>query len=234
MNHRFSEALRAARLPGKVPVIADFKRISPKVGELFKGRDPVEVAMRLVALGAPAISVVTEPRAFGGSLQLLQDIAAVVPCPILRKDFIYSMDDLKRTQDCGASAVLLIVATIAPKKLPKLHAEALRIGLEPLIEIHTAKEFRQIEALNPALLGINNRDILKLEKDNGTVANSVKLITKVPDNTLLISESSIRSPADARLAMRSGADAVLVGSALWQAQDMGRFYTSLTEALEHE
>ena len=223
----FSVALVAEKARGMLPVIPDIKCISPKEGGLLRGRDPVQVAKNLVSWGAPVLSVVTETEHFGGSTQLLEDISASVAVPVLRKDFIHTATDLCETKAMGASAVLLIAASMDEKTLTDLYAQALIIGLEPLVEVHTAKEMAFAITLNPRLVGINNRNILKLEKDNGNINRTQHLATAKPPNALLISESGIMSIEDAKQAAGAGTDAILVGTVLWQAADMEGMYQAL-------
>jgi len=227
MNGRFSQALREKKRSGVIPVIPDFKRISPKEGELFAGRDPVAMAKLLEGLGAPALSVVTEGDSFGGSMALLESIIRATGLPVLRKDFIKSEDDLKATRDAGADAVLLICATMDARMLTHLYEQALLVGLEPLVEARDAQELALAGTLGAKLVGINNRDILRLEKDGGTVSRTAQLTGNAPEGATLVSESGICSPFDARAAMDAGADAVLVGTAIWHAKGTKGFYLSL-------
>lgn len=231
MNSRFSDALLARKKAGYIPVIPDIKCTSPKIGDLLRGRDPLEAAQRLVGAGAPVMSVVTEPHEFGGSIDLLQRIVLGTKVPILRKDFIRSKTDLAITKESGAEAVLLICSILTYPTLMELHDEALRIGLEPLVEAHTSEELHWAAQIGARLVGINNRNILELEKDDGTVAATALLAEQKPKNVILISESSIQNPAEAQAAIRAGADAVLVGTALWQAENMAEFYQALSQAV---
>jgi len=227
----FSAAIAAQREHGRVAVIPDIKCISPKEGDLLRGRDPVSVAASLVSFGAPVLSVVTERRHFGGSPELLQAIAERTGVPVLRKDFIKDVQGLRDTVALGATAVLLIVASVDEATLKMLYEQALSLGLEPLVEVHTAQEMALAKTLRPLLLGINNRDILNLELDSGSPERTQRLISEKPDGCLLISESGILSAEDARRAARAGADAILVGTALWQAPDMALMYRQLREAV---
>lgn len=220
----FCENLYRVKAEGKIPVIVDFKRISPKEGELFGMREPAEVAKVLEKAGAPAFSVVTQEKEFGGSLALLQEITKTVEVPVLRKDFIQSEEDLRKTLDCGAEAVLLICACMSRNELFHLYEASIRMGLTPLIETHTSEELELAESLGATAVGINNRDILSLEKDDGTVDITEELARKAPKNALLISESGIQSPAEARQAINAGADAVLIGTALWKSPDIEQAY----------
>ncbi len=195
---------------------------------MLRGRDPAEAAKLLAGIGAPALSVVTESKNFGGSLKLLERIAAETKLPLLRKDFISSVDDLKITRDFGAEAVLLICAIQPMPLLIRLYEEALKIGLEPLVEAHTQAELVLAGNIGAKLIGINNRDILKLEIDEGTVATTALLAAAKPPDSILISESSIQTPSQAQAAIRAGADAVLIGTAIWQAENLGAAYQAFS------
>jgi len=175
------------------------------------------------------MSVVTEPKDFGGSLELLRNIVDATCLPILRKDFITTTDDLKISLDHGAAAILLMCATQTEKSLFELNEAALRLGLEPLVETHTLAEMQLARKLGATLVGINNRDITRRERDDGTVTNTRNLAEFArkrdqcdpqPANAVLISESGINTPEEARQAVDAGADAVLIGTALWQAEDI--------------
>ncbi len=226
----FLEALRRKASEGLIPVIPDFKLISPAEGPLFARYDPVDAAKAMVRAGAPVLSVVTEGEHFGGSLALLRRIAEAAGVPVLRKDFIQSPRDIEATAACGASAVLLILASIKPEVLRECYAAALELGLEPLVEAHTAQELRFAASLGCPLLGINNRDILNLERDGGTVSRTAELAALKPSGSFLISESGLQNPSDVLRAIRSGADGVLVGTAIWRAKDPFAFYAALSGA----
>jgi indole-3-glycerol phosphate synthase len=224
---RFSAAIARENALGLVAIIPDIKCISPKEGDLLCGRDPVAVAKTLVRRGAPLLSVVTEREHFGGSAELLAAIARTVDVPILRKDFIVHEDQLAETAALGAAAVLLICATIEEKNLRALYEKTLALKLEPFVEVHTTQEMQLARQLGARLVGINNRNIVTLERDNGGPDRTATLASGAPTGALLVSESGILSPEDARLAASAGVNAVLVGTALWQAPDMEAMYQSL-------
>lgn len=223
----FAEALRRCGQTGRVPVIPDFKMISPSDGPLFAGRDVLADARAMESAGAPALSVVTEPKQFGGSLELLEQIANTVRIPVLRKDFVQSRADLEETVRCGAKAILLICACMTQETLKELYHASLELGLEPLVEAHCMEELRFASSLGAELVGINNRDILTLERDGGTVETTARLAKEKPRGSFLISESGIQSADDVCTALKSGADAVLVGTAIWKAGEPSRFYETL-------
>lgn len=224
---KYLDALRQQQNTKQNLVIPDIKCLSPKEGDLLLGRDPVQAARLLVAAGAPALSVVTEKENFGGSLELLRQVAGAVPVPVLRKDFIQTSDDLLETQKAGAAAILLMCSCLKKERLAFLYQEALALGLDPLVEVHTLEEAAFAQQLGAKLLGINNRDILNLERDNGDVSRTRVLAKAIPAEAFLVSESSLMTPRDVRTAIRSGANAALVGTAIWQAADMAAFYKRL-------
>jgi len=231
MNTKFSDAILKRKMQGFIPVIPDIKQISPKEGDILKGRDPAVMAKILIEAGAPALSVVTENKYFGGSAELLKKVSETAGSniPVLQKDFITSADQLKTAK---ADAVLLICAIQSFPMIKELYKKALKIGLEPLIEVHTKEELFPALGAGAKLIGINNRDIVELEKDDGTVDLTGKLAKYIPENVTIISESSIKTPQDAEEAIRSGADAVLVGTALWQSENIFDFYNSLSSRID--
>jgi len=223
----FSRALWAQYRCGKLPVIPDIKLKSPQEGGLLRGRDPVEIAQTLAAAGAPVLSVVTEPEHFGGSPDLLQRIVQAVSLPVLRKDFINCPEQLRESAEIGAKAVLLIASMLEKAQLCRLVEEALRLGLEPLVETHNEAEIFLANQLDLTMIGINNRSIAELEMDEGNVATTERLAGLTGPGMLVISESSISSPADVERARAAGAHAVLVGTAILKASEPAEMYRSL-------
>ena len=201
--------------------IIDFKPVSPQHGDLFKGRNPLDVARRLEKAGVLGLSVVTEKEHFGGSPELLRSIVKAVSLPVLRKDFIKTEDDLYETLECGAKGVLLICSTT--DNIGALHEKALSIGLKPVVEVHTQGEMKKAVSIGAGIIGINNRDIKVLEKDGGTVRLTLELIKAAPKGAYIISESGISCREDAQTALDAGADAVLIGTAFWQGRLDGEF-----------
>lgn len=228
----FSGALWKQYHLGQIAVIPDLKCRSPREGDLLGGRNPLNIAKTLVAAGAPVLSVVTEPKYFGGSLQLLHQVSRALSVPILRKDFITNVEQLHESVDCGASAVLLIAAMLETRQLSELFETALRLGLEPLVEVHNQAEIRKANELPLTMLGINNRDILQLEVDQGDMSTTEKLAELVRLEALIISESSVASAIDIKRAGAAGAHAVLVGTAILKAADPGQIYREFNAAGE--
>jgi len=232
-------------------VIPDIKCISPKHGDLLRGRDPAEVASNFVECGATVLSVVTEERNFGGSKQLLRSIVERTRVPVLCKDFFTTRAQLEEVAALGAAAVLLIVGDLSDAQLTELHSAAHELGMDALVEVCNEAEMERALALGAPLIGINNRDISTLELDDGGVARTERILgsrskawgtfEKVPQTPqnfekrpIFVSESGISTPADARRAKSAGANAILVGTALWMAEDMEKTYRSLLEAMQND
>lgn len=228
MERKFSIALRSAARQGKIPIIVDVKAYSPKEGDLFRGRTYSELALTFKNAGVPALAVITEKEHFHGSLEALSRVAVVSGLPVLRKDFITEVKELEDTVQAGASAILLICSMHSPKRLKKLFLAAHELGLEVLVETHTAQELETAAALGAKLIGINNKDIGKLELDDGTVFQSLTLIGQAPKEALVVSESGIHTRADVCAVMDAGADALLIGTALLQADDPAEYYKVLS------
>jgi indole-3-glycerol phosphate synthase len=216
-----ADRIRQRQAEGALPVLSELKVRSPKEGDLLRGRAPAELARAMAARPVAGISVVTEATEFGGSVDLLRQIAATVEVPILRKDFLRSTADLEETLDAGASAVLLTVCMLEEPLLAELHEAAHRLGLETLVEVHDRSELERVVALGleATIVGINNRDILVLEVDDGDVSLTESLAALIPSGPLVLSESAIHGPEDARRARAAGADAVLVGTSILLAPD---------------
>ena len=229
---KFLESLRKTAAAGRIPLIPDIKCYSPKDGDLTRGRDMTQVALALKAAGAPVLSVVTEEKEFHGSLALLKKIADATGLPILRKDFIETEADLDKTRAAGADAILLMYACLGRERLHALYHAALSRGLTPLVETHTAEELRWAAELGAPLVGINNRNIRILERDDGDVSLSESLLKTFKNENaaapFLVVESAIRDGADVRRAIRSGADAVLVGTAILKADDPACAFRRMT------
>ena len=218
---RFLNALKNKYSSGCIPLIPDIKCISPKDGDLMRGRDPRAVAKELAGAGAPAISVVTETKDFGGSMELLRDICAAARVPVLRKDFIETEADLDETKEAGAAAILLMISCLGTEKLTALYHAAVSRGLTPFVETHSAEELDYaLHILKAPLIGINNRNILVLERDDGDVSLTQSLLAgTLSGGAFIVAESAMQTPEDVRAAIRAGAKAALVGTGILKAQD---------------
>ena len=201
----FADALEAAERDGRVPLIAEVKPTSPTT-EGESREDPVELAERMVAGGAAALSVLTEPEHFGGSPDALRAIREAVDVPVLRKDFILREEQLDTVE---ADLILLIARFV--DDLEGLLAAARERGFQVLVETHTESEVDEAVAAGADIIGVNNRDLAQLEVDLGTFE---RVAESVPESATLIAESGIEDSNDAARMRAAGADALLVGSAI--------------------
>jgi len=209
----FSEALT---LPG-VAVIAEHKRRSPSAGTIREGATVAEVVLAYERGGAAAISILTEARHFGGSLDDLRDARAASSLPILRKDFIVDPYQLYESAAAGADAILLIVAAIEPRVLAELHAEARALDLDVLVEVHDEEELEcALEILDADVIGINNRDLTDLSVN---VDRTFELLADIPAGKTVVSESGFHSREQLDELERVGVDGVLIGESLMRAVD---------------
>ncbi len=198
------------RAPGS-SVIAEVKRRSPSKGDLADIPDPAALAAEYAAGGAAAISVLTEERRFGGSLDDLRAVRAAVDVPLLRKDFTVTSYQVVEARAAGADLALLIVAALDDEELTRLHQEAGELGLTVLVEVHDEAETARAVDLGAQLIGVNARNLKTLEVDPDVFG---RLAPQVPDDRVLVAESGIASPADAARFADQGARVVLVGEAL--------------------
>ncbi|MFZ0789954.1 MAG: indole-3-glycerol-phosphate synthase [Chromatiaceae bacterium] len=222
-----SESIRKRQREGQFPVVSEIKVRSEKEGELLRDRDPVALALEMTQNPVAGISVVTEETHFGGSMDLLRSVAAAVSVPVLHKDFVATEDQLRQSAASGASAVLLIASMLEPANLARLIEAARGLGLETLVEAHTLEEVNAIAHLPFDLAGINNRDIKILEVDDEDVGRTERLARHFPRGRILISESAISGAEDVKRARQSGADAVLVGTAVLKAEPVGKLLREL-------
>lgn len=209
------DAMAALQAPG-TRIIAEVKRRSPSAGTIATDVDPVAAARRYEAGGAAAISVLTEPAHFGGSLDDLRAVAAEVALPCLRKDFIVDEIQLLEARAAGAGLILLIAAVLDDAELVRLREAAEALGLAALVEAHTAEEVRRAVASGAGIVGVNNRNLNTFEVDLET---SVRLRPLIPDGAVAVAESGIETRADVDHLAARGYNAFLVGSSLMRASD---------------
>ena len=192
-------------------VIAEVKRRSPSKGRLADIPDPAALATQYAEGGAAAISVLTEERRFGGSLDDLRAVRAAVDAPLLRKDFMVDAYQVLEARTAGADLVLLIVAALDDPALRRLHDQARELGMAVLVEVHDEAETERAVELGAELVGINARNLRTLDVDADTFG---RLAPLVPSDRVLVAESGISSPQDVKRYVAEGAHAVLVGEAL--------------------
>ncbi len=202
--------VKALADPG-LALIAEVKKASPSKGVLSTRFDPVALATAYAAGGAAAISVVTEPDFFQGELEWLRTIRTSCPCPLLRKDFIFSPYQVWESRAAGADAILLILAMLNDDDLKTLVAEAKTAGLACLLEVHDEAEAERAARLHPVLVGVNNRD---LQTFDVRIETSEKLVPLLPLGSLWVSESGIFTHEDCVRLAKRGFKAFLVGEAL--------------------
>lgn len=219
----FREALRLAEAPA---VIAEIKRKSPSKGLIREDFDPPKLARAYEAGGAAALSVLTDETYFGGRLEFLGQVRAEVELPVLRKDFVVDGYQIDEARLAGADAVLLIVSTLTRAQLADLHAHAMRLGLDALVEVHDEAEFEVALDTGADLIGVNNRDLRTFEVD---LATTERVAARVPADrdVLFIAESGIHGPADIRRLQDCGAEAFLVGESLMRQADVTRALNEL-------
>ena len=194
--------------------IAEVKRASPSAGVLQTRYDPVGVAAAYEAAGASAISVLTEPARFGGSIGDLAAVRANVSIPVLLKDFVVHERQIYEARAAGADAALLIAGLLSPSQLRDYAALAREVGLEPLVEIHEARELEGALAVAEALIGVNNRDLRTLAMRPGWAEG---LISAIPSDRVRVAESGYSRREEIERLTRQGWDAVLVGESLLRA-----------------
>jgi len=208
---------RAALSGPGVALIAECKERSPSGGLLQSNYDPMELARRYAASGAAAISVLTEPEFFGGSLLHLKEVRAAVDRPVLCKDFVIDPIQVMAASDAGADAVLLIVAILEDEQLKGLREAIAGVGMAAFVEVHDEPELERALSAGAQVIGINNRDLTRMTTDKATTALLRPLI---PKGRTVISESGIHSREDIEELARLDIDAALVGEALLRATDL--------------
>jgi indole-3-glycerol phosphate synthase len=217
---------QALAAPG-LSVIAEIKRRSPSAGDLAPGLDPARQARIYEQAGAAAVSVLTEPDFFGGSLDDLRAVRSAVALPVLRKDFVLHPAQVWQSRAVGADAILLIVAALSDDDLDLLLSEASEAGLDALVEAHTPEEAQRAIAAGAAIVGVNNRDLTTFVTDLATAESISPLL---PGRVVKVAESGVSSADGARRMAAAGYDAILVGEALVTSSDPGRLLGQLAAA----
>jgi indole-3-glycerol phosphate synthase len=221
-NRPFNEALTR---PG-LSLIAEFKRRSPSAGEIRRDASVVEIVGAYERGGAAALSILTEGRHFGGSLDDLREARAASALPILRKDFVVDPYQVYESTVAGADAILLIVAALDDDDLSLLHREAVALDLDVLVEVHDEDELeRALDVVDADVIGINNRDLGDFTVD---VERTYELLSDVPAGKTVVSESGFHSREQLDDLERVGVDAVLIGEGLMRASDVEDACRALT------
>lgn len=209
----FNEALVR---PG-LSVIAEHKRRSPSAGEIRAGSSVTEVVQAYERGGAAALSVLTDPFHFGGSLEDLDEARAATDLPILSKNFHIDPYQLYESAAHGADAILIVVASVSERRLRQLYDEARALDLDALVEVHNEQELEQALAIDADVIGINNRDLATFEID---VETTFELMADIPTGITIVAESGISNLDQIVRLDDAGVDAVLIGQALMSSPDI--------------
>ena len=200
-------SLKEALKSSSSGIIAEFKRRSPSKGWINRKAQAEDIVPGYANAGASAVSILTDEKFFGGNLKDIKDARPLIDIPILRKDFIVDEYQLYQAKIIGADAVLLIAAALKKEELHALAAKAHELGLEVLLEIHSAEELKYINA-NMDVIGINNRNLGTFFTD---VENSFRLAEQLPSDAVLVSESGISDPATVKRLQKAGFKGFLIG-----------------------
>lgn len=203
---------------GQAAVIAEIKKASPSKGIIRKDFYPAEIAKSYEAGGATCLSVLTDRDYFQGSEVYLQQARAACSLPVIRKDFLIDPYQIYEARVIGADCVLLIVASLEKSQLMDLNELALEIGLDVLIEVHDEAELDVALQTSNRLIGINNRNLHTFETNLDT---TLKLLNKIDDQRIVVTESGILATQDVELMRSSGVNAFLVGEAFMRAEEPG-------------
>ena len=222
----FVKALQAKIAVGESAVIAEIKKASPSKGVIRENFDPVDIAKSYEIGGAACLSVITDVDFFQGADQYLQAARAACQLPVIRKDFIVDEYQLFESRVLGADCVLLIVSALQPDELYSLHATALSLGLDVLVEVHDQRELEIALAVDNPMIGINNRNLHTFEV---SLDNTFELLEQIPENRIVITESGIHSATDVQRMKNNNVHAFLVGEAFMRNENPGqalkRFFT---------
>ncbi|MBN2647943.1 MAG: indole-3-glycerol phosphate synthase TrpC [Thiotrichales bacterium] len=214
----FADALQAKLDDGQSAVIAEIKKASPSKGVLRENFDPVEIAKSYEEHGAACLSVLTDKDFFQGSNEYLQQVRAAVDLPIIRKDFIVDDYQVYEARVIGADCILLIAAAIGDAQMYELTQTALQLGMDVLIEVHNEEELDRALQLPLPMIGINNRDLHSFDVALDT---TLKMLDKIPQDRIVVTESGIHSPEDVALMRKHHVNTFLVGETFMRAENPG-------------
>jgi len=220
----FIGSLRAQREAGRAAVIAEIKKASPSKGVLRENFQPAEIAVSYQRHGAACLSVLTDVQFFQGAPEFLQQARAACDLPVLRKDFMVDDYQVFEARSMGADAILLIAACLDDAHMSDLEAQATALGMSVLVEVHDGAELDRALKLKTPLVGINNRNLRNFEV---TLDTTLGLLSRVPSDRMLITESGILGSEDVRKMRDAGVHAFLVGEAFMRADDPGKALKAL-------
>ncbi len=214
----FCSAIQSRIAEGEAAVIAEIKKSSPSKGVLRENFEPVQIARSYLKGGATCLSVLTDRDFFQGEDAYLIAARKTSGLPVLRKDFIIDPYQIYEARCIGADCILLIVSALGDATLFELFTLAYELGMDTLIEVHDQSELERALALNPVLIGINNRDLRTFETRLDT---TLQLVEAIPDDSVVVTESGIHTPEHVALMRSHGVNAFLVGEAFMRADDPG-------------
>lgn len=213
---RTVRSLHTALTAKQMNVIAEIKSASPSAGPIRPDTKPSEIAVGYQNSGAAAISVLTEPQWFGGSLQNLSSVSEAVSIPVLRKDFIVSEYQVFEARAFGADAILLIARILEKHEMSDLHDLAKSLGLEVLVELYDITELDKLDTKSMNIVGANNRNLSTMEVD---INHSISILSEVPASSVRVSESGIEHSDQLQTLLDNGISAALVGESLMRSPD---------------
>lgn len=208
----------ALRRPGRMRVIAEVKKASPSAGVIRADFDPVKIARAYAEAGADCLSVLTDEHFFQGHLDYLVAVREAVGLPVLRKDFLLDTYQVLEARAAGADCVLLIAECLDDCRMRELYFTARELGMDVLIELYDPENLDRVLKLEPDLVGVNNRDLRSFVTD---LEHSIGLSQRVPEGTVFVSESGIRTHHDVERLLGAGIRAILVGESLMRSPDVG-------------
>lgn len=223
-----SNTRRFLKKTNNIQLIAELKKASPSKGIIREDFNPIELAKICASSGAHALSVLTDEKFFQGSLDYLVKVKNEVNLPLLRKDFIIDEYQIIESRAYGADCILLIANILKLKEMQKFLSLCKDLSMEVLAEVHTEDELKMVADTDAKIIGINNRDLGTFKVD---IKNTEKLITNIPKDKLVISESGIFTRSDMLYLEKLGVGAVLVGEAIMSQEDVG---TKIKELLGND
>ena len=209
--------LKALQTPGEISLIAEVKKASPSKGIIREDFNPVDIASAYQAAGASCISVLTDEEFFQGHRDFLVDVGNAITLPTLRKDFIIDPWQVYDARAAGADAVLLIAECLEAEVLRDLHGLINELGMTALVELYDRENVEKVLACQPALVGVNNRDLNTFEVD---LEHSIEIRKSLPEQVTFVSESGISTNAEVSRLLQSNVDAILVGESLMREADI--------------
>ncbi|KAK0486299.1 indole-3-glycerol phosphate synthase [Armillaria novae-zelandiae] len=213
-----------------ISLMAEIKRASPSKGQIAMKINPAQQAQTYARAGASVISVLTEPSWFKGSLLDMRLVRQAIDSlhnrpAVLRKDFIFDPYQIAEARLFGADTILLIVAMLQADQLKSLYDYALKLGMEPLVEVNNAKEMEVALGLGAKVIGVNNRNLHDFQVDMGTTSRLVEMVRE--RDVVLCALSGISNPKDVQTYKDEGVRAVLIGEALMRAENTSEFIAEL-------